>query len=170
MGQIKSNPCKECGSIYHTKMYHKPRKPIASSTVRKKRTVAKPAKKKAPSRSKVVKDLDDIFSKFIRLRDDGKGCVTCGVVKPWKEMQACHYYTRGRLPTRWHEDNVFSGCYRCNVLLKGNYTEYAIFMVNRFGIEYVEELKALSLSNVKIPTHELRELTEVYKKKVAELL
>ena len=85
-------------------------------------------------------------------------------------MQACHYYTRGRLPTRWHEDNVFSGCYRCNVLLKGNYTEYAIFMVNRFGIEYVEELKALSLSNVKIHTHELRELTEVYKKKVAELL
>ena len=29
---IKPKPCKECGSIWHSAMYHKPRKPIAVRT------------------------------------------------------------------------------------------------------------------------------------------
>ena len=176
-----SKACKYCESTEHTPFYcyKKPRKPIKARSkpaggVVKQKTVNLPSKakklsKKPVKRSKVVKDLDNIFSQYIRLRDDGKGCCTCGVKKDWKEMQACHYITRGKLPTRWDETNVHSGCYRCNVLLKGNYTEYAIFMVQKYGADKLLELKQKSIMPLKIPTIELIEKIQYYKTEVARI-
>jgi len=177
---IKSNPCKECGSIYHTAMYHKPRKEIKRSpikpTVKRSLRLTKEdfskedkkkfnkAKAKRETRSGLVKKLDQAFSWYIRRRDDGIGCITCGVVKPWQEMQNCHFYSRGRLPTRWDETNCHSGCYRCNVLLKGNYINYTKYMIDRYGREYVDELEVKSRSDIKISSVELKEMIEKYNK------
>ena len=171
---MKEPKCAVCGGKHHKTFCHKaPKKPAKRSSVRSKQKNDKTpikAKKKPKTRSYYVKRLDSIFSQYIRLRDDGLGCVTCGVIKPWKKMQACHYYSRGRMPTRWDETNVFSGCYRCNVLLKGNYTEYALAMVGKFGVEYVEKLKHKSLSSEKIPTSKLKEMIEYYSLQVESLL
>lgn len=173
-----SKACKYCESTEHTPFYclKKPRTPIKARSKPLQATKAKKlisnsskAKTKPVKRSKVVKDLDAAFSQYIRLRDDGKGCCTCGVKKEWKEMQACHYITRGKLPTRWDETNVHSGCYRCNVLLKGNYTEYAIFMVQKYGADKLLELKQKSITPIKIPTVELTEKIKYYKGEVARL-
>lgn len=182
--------CKQCGSPYHSKMSCKDNpvavakaaatrkrmqdkqilkaasKPRAASKIKKTKT----PKKKTMSRSQLVKRLDSVFSQYVRLRDDGNGCITCGDKKPWKEMQACHFYTRGRQATRWHESNVFGGCYRCNVLLKGNYINYTRYMIDRFGREFVDQLGYESLNGAKISTPELREKIEYYRGKVAELL
>lgn len=160
---IKSNPCKLCSSTYHTAAFcpKKPKKAIKRKTIKQ-----IPKKKKTESRSQLVKKLDTVFSQYIRLRDKDKGCVTCGVMKDWKEMQNCHFYSRGRLATRWDETNCHSGCYRCNVLLKGNYIKYTMFMIEKYGMEYVSELEIKSQQTVKIPTSDLKLMIETYKKRV----
>lgn len=177
---IKSNPCKfisddgtACLSPFHTKMYHKPRQPLKRSSIKK--TVTKASKPKAPvkkakKRSYYVKRLDDVFSIFIRKRDDGKGCVTCGVVKPWKEMQACHYESRGHIPTRWDERNVHSGCYSCNVMKKGNYTEYVLSMIRMYGGNILQDMHDKSRSGINTPTSDIKEMIDAYTDKVKEML
>lgn len=171
---IKSKPCKECGSIYHTKMYHKPRKPIKRTAIKK--TVAK-KKIKRVSRGQLVKQLDNVFSQYIRLRDavDVLGelsatCVTCGDTKPWKQMQNGHYESRGHYPTRWSEDNCHVQCVACNVFRKGNYTNYARFMIDKYGADKLEELHIKATTNAKISTPEIREMIDKYKTKVKEIL
>ena len=168
---MNPKPCKHCKSELHTslKCFKAPRKPIKRPVGASKVKKVRVPKKKPMSRSQLVKRLDSVFSQYVRLRDDGNGCVTCGDKKPWKEMQACHFYTRGRQATRWHESNVFSGCYRCNVLLKGNYINYTRYMIDRFGREFVDQLEYESLNGAKISTPELREKIAYYKGKVAEL-
>jgi len=155
-----------CLSPFHSKMYHKPRKEIKRSPIKSKLDCLplkeKPKKKKAPSRSQLVKKLDAVFSIYIRQRDDLIGCITCGEVKVWKEMQNCHFYSRGQLPTRWDETNCHSGCYRCNVLLKGNYINYTKYMIDRYGREYVDMLEIKSKSNIKITSVELKEMIAKY--------
>lgn len=166
---IKSNPCKECGSVFHTKMYHKPRKPIQRTAI--KRTVKPVKKKKAPTRGQLVKKLDAAFSQYIRSKDARDGvaeCVTCHTVADWKTLQNGHFYTRGRYATRWDEMNCHVQCYRCNVALKGNYIEYTKYMIDRYGREAVDELDAKSRTTVKVTTQEIKELTELYKNKVKE--
>lgn len=127
---------------------------------------------KRMSRGQLVKKLDSAFSQWVRLRLAKNGeamCVTCGVVKPWKELQAGHFYTRGRYPTRWHPDNVHVQCYRCNVLLKGNYITYTKYMINRYGMEFVDELEVISLSSETTTSAWIREQIEYYQGQVAEL-
>lgn len=164
MARIKQ--CKHCGSETHSSLscFNAPKKPIKRAAI--KTTTKKPKTVKGKTRSYYVKQLDKVFSEYIRKRDDGKGCVTCGVKKPWKEMQACHYFSRGKIPTRWHEDNVFSGCYRCNVLLKGAYTDYAMFMFDRYGAEEMQKMYDLAHSGVKIPTSVIKEKIEEYRAKL----
>jgi len=97
---IKNKPCKYCGSALHLSLscFQKPIKsPTAKSKAKKSKTPIK-KKPKAKTRSYYVKQLDKVFSEYIRKRDDGKGCVTCGIKKPWQEMQACHSFSRGKYP------------------------------------------------------------------------
>lgn len=127
---------------------------------------------KKMSRKQLVKKLDSAYSQYIRVKDAVGGdatCVTCGVKKPWKELQNGHFYTRGRYPTRWDDDNCHVQCYRCNIALKGNYINYTKYMINRYGMEYLDILEAKSLSTVKLSTPDIIELIEVYKAKVVAL-
>jgi len=176
---MKQQTCKECGSIYHTAMYHKPKKPIKQTAIKKEdhfvsghdMAIApvkkKPTKKtKTKSRSHYVKKLDSVFSQYIRQTyaiDGLTACVTCGVIKPWQEQQNGHYESRGHLPTRWSEDNCHPQCVACNVFRKGNYTEYALWMINTYGAEKLPELKARANSGEKIPTAIIKDKIEHYK-------
>lgn len=189
---MKQQTCKLCGSVFHTKMYHKERKPIKRTAikkhivtghemvtapkkprvaVKKRKPTTKP--KKAESRSKVVKKLDDIYSKYVRLdKSDEYGyasCVTCTAHMHWTELQNGHFISRSKYPTRWHDDNCFPQCMRCNVFLKGNYIPYTLFMVDSYTREGVEELKKLSQQTIKISTAELKEKIAYYSTEVERL-
>jgi len=130
----------------------------------------KPLLKSRRSDPITLKSWIQYFSQYIRQRDDGKGCVTCGVIKPWKEMQACHYESRGHIPTRWDERNVHSGCYSCNVMKKGNYTEYVLSMIKMYGGDILQDMHDKSRSGVKIPTSNIKEMIEIYTTRVKEML
>lgn len=179
--------CKYCNSAEHssTFCFNAPKKPIKNSIKPRSKAivgVSKPKvakvsttkKKKAKTRSQTVKELDAIFSQYIRLSEsdiNGYGdCVTCGERKFWKELQNGHFYTRGRYPTRWDEDNCHSQDYRCNVIFNGNYINYTRFMLDSYGREFVDELERKSLNGTKISTPELREKIAYYKQEVKWLL
>jgi len=175
-----------CGSIFHTAMYHKPKKATKHGPVKLTRDKAwekeilpdkkprKPFKARATSRAVLVRQLDSVFSQYIRLKDSRDGiatCITCGAVAPWKQMQNGHFYSRGRIPTRWDEDNCHVQDYRCNVALKGNYINYTKYMIDRYGREFVDQLEVKSKQTGKYTTPaELRELLEKYTRLVKTYL
>ena len=167
---MKTPNCKHCGGEHYAiSCFKAPKKPIKSRP-----KTNKPKKQaKTKSRSQLVKDLDKVFSQYIRLSEsgaDGYGiCITCGDSKFWKEAQACHFFTRGRQATRWDEDNVHFGCYRCNVLLKGNYINYTRYMIDSYSREFIDELEFKSLNGDKITTPQLRDMIDHYSTEVDRL-
>jgi hypothetical protein len=81
------------------------------------------------------------FNKFIRLRDDGKPCISCGR-NTGAKMNAGHYRTTKAAPhLRYDERACFLQCEHCNTYLSGNQIEYRKALVARFGAGYVEELE-----------------------------
>ena len=107
-------------------------------------------KPKAVKISALKKKADKVFSDYIRQRDDGV-CFTCGVKKYWKEQQNGHYITRGCLPLRYNEENCHCQCVACNVFKGGNYTAYAVAMMEKYGadkLKELEEIKRKSMSEI----------------------
>ena len=121
-----------------------------------------------------VKQLKNILwknyvSPYIRQRDKGK-CFTCGVMKDWKEMQAGHFIPRGSYSdTMYDETNLHCQCPKCNTYLGGNLTEYAIKMIDKYGREYVDELRFRGRQTKKWTREELKDLIEIYKTKLENL-
>ena len=128
--------------------------------------------KKKVNRKTVIKKLDAIFSKYIRLKNSNNGqceCYTCGKLMDWTEAQNGHFYTRGRYSTRWDESNVRCQCVGCNVFLHGNYINYTRNMVNEIGMDKLVELEVKSLRPMKIATCELQDMVDYYELKVNQL-
>lgn len=131
-------------------------------------------KKTTRNRSWYVKKLDTVFSQFIRLRAADhigySACVTCGTSKPWKEQQCGHFESRGKFGTRWNEKNCNVQCYRCNVLLKGNYPAYSRYLVRMFGASILDELELMSNQSPKFSISELQLMTDDYTARVRTLI
>lgn len=85
------------------------------------------------------KKLDRAFSIFIRKRDNGI-CFTCGVKKPWKEMQNGHYISRNHNSLRYDERNCHCQCMACNVFKHGEMDVYALRLQEKYGEDILKEL------------------------------
>ena len=60
-------------------------------------------------------------------------CVTCGKVKHYKDADGGHYHRRGNVGTLLLWGNIHPQCKGCNDHLDGNYAQYHIFMVAKYG-------------------------------------
>jgi hypothetical protein len=121
-------------------------------------------KSKKP-KSKLIKELDILFSQFVRLSNSIDGfctCVTCGRVYEWKKIQAGHFISRQHYSVRWDERNVKPQCYGCNVMQQGRQYEFSKYL----GQELSEELYLLSKQIRKFSEIELQEMIEYYKDKI----
>lgn len=102
-------------------------------------------KKKPKSVSKLTKDLDTVFSRFVRMsRMDSEGivqCYTCDFKAHYKKIHAGHYISRWYKSTRWHENNVRPQCFMCNIYKKGNNVVYRVNLIKEIGVEAVEEME-----------------------------
>lgn len=101
--------------------------------------MAKLKKEKLRPMAQLKKDLDKVFSIFIRQRDKGV-CFTCGDKKRWKYQHNGHFISRTHLAVRWDEYNCNCQCVGCNVFKSGNYIEYTMRLIEKYGHEKVEEL------------------------------
>lgn len=114
------------------------------------------------------KELDTWFSRYIRLRDDGV-CCSCGNRAYWKTMQNGHFVSRSYLATRWDEENNHCQCVGCNIFRHGNMTEYAEFMINKYGVNKIAELNKKKEKIVKLTKGWYEEKIEYYKSKVEDM-
>ena len=120
------------------------------------------------------KDWLDLAQKavnaFIRERDKGKPCHMCQ--KPIKGVvHACHYLSSGNHSfVRFHEDNIWSGCYSCNVALSGNLIEYRKVLLKTIGEERLNWLEENGRKEKKWEIEEIKEIIKIYKEKTKELI
>lgn len=97
-------------------------------------------------------------------------CVTCGVVKHWKEQQAGHFVAKkAGLAVYFEEKNIHPQCLRCNKWERGNLVKYAIFMEATYGPGIVQELDALGKSEMQIPEWRYVELIVEWKAKLKNI-
>jgi len=125
-----------------------------------------PKSKKKPSRGKLVKKLDAVFSQYIRLKDSVGGyatCFTCGKKDHWKKLQNGHFQSRKHYATRWDEQNCQVQCAGCNVFRYGEQFLFAKYLDERFYAGLSDELYFKSKQIVKFSNVEIEEMILKYK-------
>jgi|SRR5580692_6394672 5-methylcytosine-specific restriction endonuclease McrA len=98
-------------------------------------------KPKPFNKAKAKKELDRLFSKFIRNRDGV--CQKCGSPA---YGQCSHIITRTNLTTRWDTENAIQLCFRCHFYWwHRNPIEATCWIMGRFGAKRFAALKKRSL-------------------------
>ena len=126
-----------------------------------------------PKLSTLKKKCWKIFSEYIRRKYANKRgyavCVTCGVKKHWKELQAGHFIDGRTNAILFNEECVHPQCVKCNIYLSGNKVEYFRFMQKKYGDETIDRLRKIARWSVKFYPHELEEKIKEYKQKLEAL-
>jgi hypothetical protein len=125
-----------------------------------KRVTKKVTKKSLP---KMLEKTQRVFNAYIRNRDEGLPCISCGSDKG---NQAGHYFTvKGFSAIRFDEWNVNLQCAGCNLFLHGNQAMYRIGLVEKIGAKAVAELEQIAVTNriKKWSISELQEIIDRYK-------
>jgi hypothetical protein len=164
---------KEKQAIKRSKLMLKPRKaPKPRVALKNTKKVAKRSKKpKSKTQAQLKKELDTVFSQFIRQKyadkDGNVACFTCGKVMHWKQIQNGHFISRSYLATRFHEDNCRPQCVGCNVFGGGKPLDFEENLKKQLSPKYVEELKKLRHSSVKYDRHWYTERINNYKNELS---
>lgn len=120
------------------------------------------------TRSEWLKRAQISFNRYIRSRDKGQPCISCGRASGCK-VNAGHYRTVKAAPElRFNEANVHLQCESCNSYKSGNILEYRIGLIKRIGLQAVEELEGPH-EPLKLTIDEIRELIETYKRKLKDM-
>ena len=87
------------------------------------------------------------FNSFIRARDAGKPCISCGSPLPIEKFGGAfdcgHYRSVGSaVHMRFVEDNAHGQCKHCNRHLAGNHVEYRKRLIDRIGLAAVEAIES----------------------------
>lgn len=120
---------------------------------------------KKPTVQTYKKKAWPFFSKYIRLRDaDENGmckCVTCGVEKHFKDMQAGHGVGGRHNYLLFDEEIVFAQCPACNIFGGGQYEKFAVFLIEKHDLEWYKEKLRYKVVQFTIP--ELEEKIQTWK-------
>jgi hypothetical protein len=139
--------------------------------VKQKNWQKKKAKLKADlmTLSDYIKLAQQVFNKYINLRDNGLPCISCD--KPINgRINASHYFNaNNHWNVRFNEFNVHSSCITCNQYLSGNLIEYRSRLINKIGIEQLTLLEAEANKTRKFTIEELKEIIATYKKKIKKI-
>jgi hypothetical protein len=115
-----------------------------------------------------IKLAQQVFNKYIRLRDVGNVCISCQK-KPLKENAGHFYNANNHWSVRFDERNVHLQCEHCNTFLSGNLIYYRENLLKKIGLEEFENLSAEAMKTQKYTIEELKEIIATYKKKCKEI-
>lgn len=119
-------------------------------------------------RSHWLKKAQAAFNAFIRARDDGNSCISCGRFHDG-QYHAGHYRTVGANPElRFEELNCHKQCSVCNNHLSGNLVNYRIGLVSKVGQESVDWLEGPHKPK-KYTVADLKQIELTYKRRLKEL-
>ena len=128
-------------------------------------------KTKQKSKTTLVKSLDIIFSKFIRLRDTPGGfgrCISCGKIITYSDSDCGHYINRKHMTTRYDEKNCNAQCRSCNRFDEGNLQGYRRGLLKKIGEKETDLLEVKKHGVSTMGVFELGILIKHYKQKVKE--
>ena len=132
-----------------------------------KRAETKARREAAKPRSKWLAEAQAAFNAWIRARDAGKGCISCGTHNG--KANAGHYLSTGARPElRFNEANVALQCERCNTYLHGNLIAYRINLIERIGSGVVDWLEGPH-QPAKWTIDELRAIRDDYRRRLKEM-
>lgn len=110
---------------------------------------------------KLLEKTQKIVNSYIRRRDEGLPCISCGSDKA---NQAGHYFSvNGFSALRFNEWNIWLQCAACNCYKHGNQAMYRIGLVERIGEKAVKELENEAIHN-RVKKWQRDELFEIMKK------
>ncbi|MGW8106535.1 recombination protein NinG [Klebsiella pneumoniae] len=147
----------ECASEIGKKQTAKAREAAKARAVKRQREFEKEGRQRRRAKRESFKtkaqwdkEAQSAFNRYIRIRDEGKPCVSCGNPLIGKSnyltgsaIDASHYRSRGAAShLKFNVFNVHSACTRCNRQLSGNAVEYRIHLIERIGLDRVERLEA----------------------------
>lgn len=99
------------------------------------------ARERLKSRAEHMREAQAAFNAYIRARDSGQPCISCGRHHEG-QYHAGHYLSVGARPElRFNEDNVHKQCAPCNNHKSGDIVNYRINLVLKLGAERVEWLE-----------------------------
>lgn len=123
----------------------------------KTRTSTKKSKKKrSPSKKQAIRELDELVSKIVRLRD-GR-CVTCGAAE---NLSCGHFEHRANYAIRWDLRNCNAQCLSCNGKHEHMTFPYRSYMAAKYGEGIFEELHELTLAHQAHGPWKIGELLEL---------
>lgn len=117
----------------------------------------------------LMKKAQSIFNHWVRLRDFGDPCISCG--KPLSEKyDASHYFSSGgHKSVTFDPDNVHASCVYCNRHLHGNLLNYQINIEKKIGSKRLFKLSQKAYIEKKYTRSELREIIAFYKGLIKKL-
>lgn len=123
---------------------------------------------KAKTRGTHLRELQGAFNAWVRARDAGKPCISCGRMH-LGQLHAGHYRSVGSEPAlRFEPDNVHLQCQPCNTHLSGNLIPYRINLIKKIGIERVEWLEGPHIPK-KLTIQEITEKKAFYRAEVRQM-
>ena len=174
----KPRPCGHCQQLYV------PAKPLQSvcsprcaarkvkAEAAEERAKVKTQREKLKTRAQWLKEAQAAVNKYVRYRDHGLPCVSCGGMPERKfggTMDCGHYRSVGSSPgTRFDLRNLAAQCVRCNRHLGGNAVEFRRGLIERRGLAVVEELEADNKVK-KFTTDYLQRLKWIFTKKARRM-
>lgn len=146
---------------------------------KKKKESSEWRKRKSEIREKIKtvsdyrKDARFWFQRWIRMRDVGKTCISCGtLLTEITKFDAGHYYSASGTPQLlFNEINCSGQCVFCNQHKSGNLIEYRKGIISRYGIDKLMELENIAeFKGKRIHTKEYYvDIAEEYKKRCKKL-
>lgn len=132
-------------------------------------------KERKPSTAALVRKLDKIFSLYIRLRDSAAynyqyfRCISCGQIKPFKQMDCGHFISRTHQATRFDEENAHGECRFCNRFSADHIIAYQRNLEAKIGKDRVDMLLARGRMTKKWSAFELQLLIKHYQQEVDKM-
>ncbi len=117
--------------------------------------------------SQLANEAQTVVNRYVRLRDAGKGCVSCSKGADWQgQWHASHYYSRGHSSfLRFNLWNIHKSCSECNSHLSGNIENYQPVLIERIGMHKYQWLSDNRSTEIKYTREYLIRLKKVFAKK-----
>ena len=135
--------------------------------------MGKEKKPKKVTISQAKKKANSAFSRFIRNKYSSNGyatCFTCGLTKPWKELQAGHGISGRNNAVLYMEEVVRVQCAGCNIWGRGKLSVFTPKLIREIGIERYQELAEEANKIVKYTVQDYLNIEELFKSKLSAII
>lgn len=171
--------CPAHGAIYALELRAKEKIKAEAKRIREQKEAEKEGRKRRAERREALKtksqwrvEAQAAFNKYVRLRDEGLPCISCGRLPEQKyggSMDCGHYRSRGAAShLAFNLHNTAGQCVFCNRNMSGAQKAFELGLIDRIGADKVEALNNEN-SNRKFDIPYLQRIKSIFTRKARAL-